>query len=444
MRHTRKPVIILVVVIVTACYFSFPGSDTGKKDEMAFERFMTKIVEVRKINSSPGWKHLHSSGKSIESASRHKSSGYDAYIRSSRVYRSMNGDVARVDEFPYRRYRNISRYFDESRRNETDLLRAENTEWIKKSTREYSPDSWYLLTQYDTLPEAPTAQTIDGGIASSEKAAGTFYYLRGRSKMDLLASMETNVHEITHGYFDQNAFRYAKENNIKMNRNNAEGYIYLSPSSGYFISFPLKSMFPSHELNAAIPENMRTYRFGTYINGTTSTQSDGIIGLLNELDAYYVGSRFCLDMFEPYKNAAGSDAAGLFEWVTHTQSTMSAYYEFSFFINEYLLYMKKNYPSEYKDLVDYHPFGEALNDLKASYKSLIDRYNSIIQDEIKVLKSNGEADIKIYKGWLWIKTGNSNISSGTPMFSDLREKLQPVLAGRRYRFIAKDFPEKNN
>lgn len=436
-----KPAIVILVIILSACFLENHSSSLTIRTGNVLERLMDRVAEIRRINIFHKRGNLKGSEKSTISASRPYGPGSGASIRSSRTYQYRS--EARPGGPPARTGRNNNRSSDPAaRRNELDLMRIENTEWIKKVTKQYSPDSWYMLMEYDSLPLTSDVPTIDGGIAISRKAAGTFYYLRGRTQIDMLSSMETNVHEIAHGYFDQNGFRYAKEKNMNMNRNNAEGYIYLGPSSGYFVSFPLRSMFPSKELEKVIPAELRTYRYDTYIDGTTSTQSDGVIGLLNELDAYYIGSRYCFDMLDAYKQAAGSDATGFFEWVTHTQSTMSAFYEFDFFIREYLLYLKKNYPSYYRDLVSYRPFGEAYYSVRTAYKELVDMYIARIKNEAKKLNSSGESSVKSEKGWLWIKSGNSNIASGTPMFSDLREKLMPVLSGRRYRDIAKDFPGK--
>jgi hypothetical protein len=434
--------IVIITLILSACILEFHTSSLKIRSGNVFDRLLERIVEIRRSNHIHRGRLFNGSEKSTISASRPDGPGSGASIRSSRTYQYSNNG-GRPGEPPERTGRYNNRPFDPAaRRNELDLMRAENTEWIKNSTRQYSPDSWYMLMQYDTLPLISNAPTFDGGEATSQKAAGTFYYLRGRTQIDMLSSMETNVHEIAHGYFDQNVFRYVKENNLKMNPDNAEGYIYLDRSSGYFLSFPFKAMFPSKELKAVIPEDLRTYRFDTYIDGTTSTQGDGVIGLLNELDAYYIGSRYCFDMLDAYKNAAGSDASGLFEWVTHTQSSMSAFYEFDFFIREYLLFMKKNYPSDYSQLVSYRPFGEAYNSVRTSYKNLIDKYITRIKIEARQLNSSGKANVKSEKEWLWIKNGNSNIASGTPIFSDLREKLMPVLSSRRYREITKDFPGK--
>ena len=156
-------------------------------------------------------------------------------------------------------------------------------------TEKLSPDSWYLLMQYDKLPSEVATKSVSGSSLSTRKSASTFEYLSGRSKTELLQSMGTNVHEIAHGYFRQNTYKYAKENGILMNWDNSESFFLVSPTLSYFISFPNKSLFPSRELIKVIPENLRTFRFDTYIDGTSSTQSEGVIGLLNEMHAYYLG-----------------------------------------------------------------------------------------------------------------------------------------------------------
>jgi hypothetical protein len=324
-------------------------------------------------------------------------------------------------------------------RRQRNVERSLNTEWLKESTRKYSPDSWYLLMSYESLPVSSSAPLLDGGEIASRKSAETFAYLKGRTRIDLLVSMEMNVHEIAHAYYDQNVFRYLAENKIDFNPDNANGFIYITPRQSYFVSFPLKALFPSEELASVIPSSLRTYRYDTYIKGTTSTQSDGVLGLLNELHAYYCGSRYCFDMLEPYKTAAGSDASGLFEWVTHTQSTMSAFYEFSFFMSEYLLFMKRKYPANYEMLLSYSPFRESYASLTELYNDLIARYLDRIKKEMDLLNSSGEAEAGLRDGWLWIRSGNSHISNGTPLFSDERKTLLPVLEGRRYKEIKEDF-----
>jgi hypothetical protein len=317
---------------------------------------------------------------------------------------------------------------------------SDGKEWVKDATKKYSPDSWDLLMQYESLPAKQEAEAVNGRIATTEKSVSTFHYLEGRRKTDLLSSMATNVHEIAHGYCDQNIFRYARENGIKLDMNKAEEFFYYSPTRSFFISFPLKSLFPSRELISDIPGNLRTFRFDTYIDGITSTQGKGIVGLLNELHSYYLESKFCFEMFEPYKIAEGSDASGFFEWVRHTQSKMTAFFEFDFFIREYLLRMKRKYPSEYKELRNNQPFTEVYSAIRTSYEELINKYLQKINIEMARLNSSGKAEASLENNELWVREVNSDTSIGTPVFSADREILFPVLESNRYQGIIADFP----
>jgi hypothetical protein len=314
-------------------------------------------------------------------------------------------------------------------------------EWIKDATKNYSPDSWDLLMQYESLPERTEAESADGRIAVTEKSVDTFYYLEGRTRSELLSSMSTNVHEIAHAYCGQNIFRHARENGLKLDMHKAEEFFYYSPGKSFFVSFPLKSLFPSKELKAVIPRNLRTFRFDTYIDGITSTQSEGVIGLLNELHSYYLESKFCLEMLEPYKIAEGSDVSGFFEWVHNSQSKMSAFFEFDFFIKEYLLYMKREYPVQYKQLSNYRPFTEAYGAIRTSYEELTEKYLQKIRTEMAGLNSSGKAEVSLDGNELWVREGNNDTSTGTPIFSEDVELLLPVLESDRYEGIASDFPE---
>lgn len=318
---------------------------------------------------------------------------------------------------------------------------SERKEWVKEMTREYSPDSWDLLMRYESLPLRLEADAVDDRIAQTEKTTGTFFYLEGKTGSELLLSMATNVHEIAHAYCGLNIFRHAAEKGLKLDIQKAEEFFYYSPSRSFYVSFPMKSLFPSRELKAVIPRNLRTFRFDTYIDGTTSTQSEGVIGLLNELHSYYLESKFCFEVLEPYKAAEGSDASGLFEWVHNSQSKMSAFFEFDYFIREYLLYMKRKYPVHYKALSNYRPFTEAYSVILASYRDLTEDYLQKIKAEIAKLNSSGKSVASLEGKELWVREVNSNTSKGTSVFSEDREKLMPVLQSDRYRELSADFPQ---
>ena len=317
--------------------------------------------------------------------------------------------------------------------------KEENVEWVKSMTEKLSPDSWYLLMQYDKLPSEVATKSVSGSSLSTRKSASTFEYLSGRSKTELLQSMGTNVHEIAHGYFRQNTYKYAKENGILMNWDNSESFFLVSPTLSYFISFPNKSLFPSRELIKVIPENLRTFRFDTYIDGTSSTQSEGVIGLLNEMHAYYLGSKFDFEMLNAYKQAAGNEAEGLFSWVSGIQSSMTAYYEFDYFIKEYLLYMKETRPEDYELLKSYRQFGEAYRTVSKAYKALIEKYQETIQGEMKRINDSGMAEVRIEKGKLWVTIKGENSGSGTTVFSEEKELLEKEIESEKYGMVKLGF-----
>ena len=315
----------------------------------------------------------------------------------------------------------------------------EAVEWVKAATKKYSPDSWYMLMEYDELPARAEAKLTNGTTSESNKPAGTFSYLRGSGRTEIILSMSTNVHEIGHGYYHQNVFRYANENNLQLDWDNADGFIYLSQGKSFYLSFPAKYLFPSAELKASIPVSLRTFRFDTYIDGNTSTQEDGVLGLLNEMHAYFLGSRFTYDMLDAYKSAEASESDGLIEWVSSISSEMTAFYEFDFFIKEYLFNMKSNYPDSYKQLKAYRNFSLAYAEVRKYYTDLINSYQERVDSEIRKINASGSHEAHMEGVELWIKSTATGRSRGSDIFYEDRMKLLPVLESIRYNEIISDF-----
>ncbi|MGE5406611.1 MAG: hypothetical protein ACM3NR_02770 [Methanosarcina sp.] len=308
-------------------------------------------------------------------------------------------------------------------------------EWVKEMTKRYSPDSWQLLMNYDALPMSSNAKLNDGSTSGSNKPAGTFSYLEDTEIVRVLSSMSTNVHEIGHGYFHYNLYSYAKENNIMLDWNSADGFLYVSQEESFYISFPSKYLFPSRELMKVIPSTLETFRFDPYIDGNISTQEDGVIGLLDELHAYYLGSRCAYDLLEAYKSVSASDNIGLIEWIKNTSSEMTAFYEFDYFIKEYLLYMKTNYPANYELLKGCRNFCLAYAAVREHYNELIVNYGKRVDSEIEKINSSGVCEAHLNGKQLWIKDKSTGRSSGIDLFHEDREKLLPILESSRFNDV---------
>jgi hypothetical protein len=160
---------------------------------------------------------------------------------------------------------------------------------------------------------------------------------------------------------------------------------YQAPQEQFWIDIEKDYIFPSGQLRNTIPSDLITFRFKTYITGNNSTQNHGVIGLLDEMNAYYLGSQYKFDMFPVYKEMYADNY--LNKWVQNSQSEMTAFFEFDFFIKEYLLFAKYNYPATYQYLKNN-------SDFRNSYKKIYDKYNRLVQQyEAKVASEKVRAEL---------------------------------------------------
>ena len=319
---------------------------------------------------------------------------------------------------------------------------GDNIEWVKNASKKHSPASWDLLMKYEKMPPEIEGQRKGWWIVTMKKPVSTFDQLNGENKKaDLIDRMALNVRVVDLALQRHDLFQYAKDKKLQLDWDNAEVLLNLPPDKSYYISFPIKSLFPSVQLTELIPKDRKTFFFDTYIKGGTITQRFGVIGLLEEYHGYYFGSKYYFDMLDAYKTIETSDTDGFFEWARSSQSTMSAFYELDYLIREYLLYMKEQRPADYDALKSYRPFVEAYGAVRSSYESLIDQYLALVDTEIKRLNSIDRSRIGLdSNGLLWIKSQNNRNITGTYVLPD-REKLIALLKGDRYRALMKDFPK---
>lgn len=252
--------------------------------------------------------------------------------------------------------------------------------WIIRKMEIHSPSSIQLLRAYDNLPY--DLEIVSGGSTiSTTKSTPAFFYLETGSYQDALTSMATNVHEIGHAYGSKIPFDYLMNCACEMeiDFDDIQQGFYLSGQEKFWIQIDNDFIFPSAELSNTIPDELRTFRFDTYIEGNSSTQQHGIVGLLDEMNAYYLGAKFNFDMLPVYKELFPSDY--LNKWVQHSASEMTAFFEFDFFIKEYLLYAKKYNPSTYHYLKEQSEFPESYKKIHSKFSQLTRQYESKVTHE---------------------------------------------------------------
>jgi hypothetical protein len=216
------------------------------------------------------------------------------------------------------------------------------------------------------LSYSNTSYEIVNGFKSNGSSISHDGYTRSSSMQHLkycelddlksfLSSIDITVHETAHAYDSQIPYMKANQGSTFTNLSNTEGF-YLDPFSSVCVEFPKSKLFPSNELVRVIPESLRTFRFNTYVNAgpTQSTQCDGVVGLMDEFNAYYHGSKVLYDLYPLFKEAYGTGVS--WSWPSKFVSNADAFYEFDFFIKEYLLYAKQHHPSLYQELKTHPTF----------------------------------------------------------------------------------------
>lgn len=259
----------------------------------------------------------------------------------------------------------------------TAVAQESNLDWILSHMMNKSPESYKIFKLYNDLPQE-LSYTIGNSTITTTKYIDEYFFLDLSSKISTLKSMSTNIHEVFHGLSHVYFFEKMKTNYVPHDFQDITTYFYITDEIDYVSVFK-GEVFPSSELDKVIPKSLITFRYDTYITGSSSTQGEGIIGLLNEFNAYYHDSKFTFDMLPIYKTIFGDDY--LMEWVMDLQSVMTAFYEFDFWIKEYILHAKLNFQSLYFEIMKKDSAFKIYKDIHNNYNNLISKYSDAVKLE---------------------------------------------------------------
>ena len=171
---------------------------------------------------------------------------------------------------------------------------------------------------------------------------------------DLPGRLGTAVHEQLHGYTSSAGWK--------------QEYIYVG--GGESVLVPFTTVFDTAEMAALIPEELRSFRYDTYVGEEASpimaSRQFGVYGLLDEYTAY------CWGMNNDTIMAAcfGDNPYSI-------NNTFVAYAEFRYYILRYMLYAKENHPEVYRGILDNEAFRKA-------FSATEDRFAGLAADYIKL------------------------------------------------------------
>lgn len=219
------------------------------------------------------------------------------------------------------------------------------------------------------------------------------------------------VHETFHVYVSNGA-DFRTEN------------IYVGGNVSYSLDYSSGNFFKTEKMAKKIPENLRTFRYNTYVKaGTTASANvNGAYGLMNEFGAYYWGLRATTALMGYYRENA--DEAAVWKiYAGNLANSMNAYAEFKYWILRYMVYAKKNYPSVYKAMLKDEAFCNAYTAIETQFAALIDENLEQISGLNDFLEPYGYT-ITTDDGFVWCSSVGHGSGSALSAYELLMEELQ--------------------
>lgn len=297
---------------------------------------------------------------------------------------------------------------------------VEKTVWNLLS--KYSPDGYTILDEYYKAPSDYGGQTVSGDDDFTK-------WLDGDSEREIVKSMNTLVHEMDHGYNGRVYLKLLKDEGLSVESGDYSSF-YLGNREAKLVKHT--DIFITKEINSIFPQKLITGRYETYVYPSEEimgSQKEGVYGLLDELNAYYNGTKTAFDFYDYYKEK-NNTPEGWSEYLSDFHGTYYAYLEFKTYILVYMLYAKEHYNNIYQGILANEDFLYALKKTDERWATLILNFKDLKKKIIADLQSQG-VDASESGGYIFFGT------KGTGTFSETYNLFQDELKDSRYQAIAR-------
>jgi hypothetical protein len=317
------------------------------------------------------------------------------------------------------------------------VCEAQNTNilWVLEELKVNAPIEYSVISEYGNLPQSFSVKLANGEM-SSYKTFQLNKFLTSTDKTGLLSDINTEVHEVNHGLTNAKAYTECKRRGL-----NGKKYIYyyFTPSGNEFLIRSDLNFFPLRKISPKISTELKTFRFDTYVEGNSSTQNNGLLGLLGEFNAYSHSMATSYYLKKSYMSLSSSELRNYIDWRSAMSSYVQSYYEFKYFLLQYLLFAKENEFILYDDIKNDIELSKAISVINNDFLKLIDLYNL---EDLKIgpayWKSKGYTFEKnTSEGFDYYKIGGSRIGYGNAMV-DIK-KLLPEINSSQFNEVKKDF-----
>ena len=262
---------------------------------------------------------------------------------------------------------------------------------------DYSSTSLFILEK----EFARTKGTVVSGRVVEDGVTQT--YSRKIENIDDLVSMwgggnprsvsyyiSVAVHEIYHGYQMRDATARSQVRHQLVDGSNVS-YV-----------MPLTHRVKTEEVTGGYTGALATTTWKNYVskNRDTAANAYGIYGLLDEFSAYYYDLNALYEsvdfIYESIKehgieaDVSNASMSELMSYLHEVENNALAYYQFRYWMLEYLLYLQNKYPQEYSTLFAHTEFITVLSHFFRAYEDLVDnRMTALVASMKNELEKEG-------------------------------------------------------
>ncbi len=306
------------------------------------------------------------------------------------------------------------------------LSKAEAEQVMWNYIEKYSPDNYLMMQKLEGRPS--TVQLGRTRIKLPPESS-PMLWIEEYTDEGIRRSLNTIVHETHHGFTSSYPYvMLEKSPEIRYKFRDDYSAFFITPEEIYLVKHT--EVFSSHELARYTPKNLRTFRFGPYIypkDTELGSQVNGIYGLMDEWNAYYHGTKMAYDLFDHYGELAKNNPQIYLEHIADLAGTYFAYYEFKYYILQYMIHARRRYPDIYGELLTNH-------ELRKAYGAIDQKYNGLIKDfELRLDQLSEQLNKETDPKEAYLREGFYFIGrKGVGLFVDETNRLKKELQKETY------------
>ncbi len=282
----------------------------------------------------------------------------------------------------------------------------------------HNPDAHIMMKR---LYDLPSKFKLGTATMTVSKPSDFMVYISDDNFEQVLSSISTAVHEACHMYQSKKGFQIIVEQNLNYEFGAQYAVYYINEAKEFLVKET--EVFPSIQIARLVPKELRKSRYDTYIdskNKILGTQQSGVYGLMDEWSAYYNGFKTTVLNYPLYESNATENVGYFLNYISDASSTKLSYYEFKYFILQYLSYAKSKEKKIHQELMTNAEMKQAYTAIDQAFLNIIDHYDGKVNEIEKLTESRGER-FERTADFIWI--GNRGVGTYEDEIMDFKKAL---------------------